>query len=80
MRRLAPAFLVFVSLLSVADHSVAQQTVKMTAITPKIKLEEVISGHVAELNGKFKLRVTELTFEPGGYLPAEWKGPSVIES
>jgi quercetin dioxygenase-like cupin family protein len=28
----------------------------------------VAFGHLAELNGKYKLRATELTFAPGGYL------------
>ena len=34
-----------------------------------IKLDEVLFGHLTELNGKFKIRVTtEFTFEPGAYL------------
>jgi hypothetical protein len=33
-----------------------------------IKLEGVIFGHLTELNGKFKLRATEVTFAPEGYL------------
>ena len=66
MRRLMP--LLFVALLNVADQSAAQHKVDTKGITPKVKLEEVISGHLAELNGKFKLRVSELTFEPGGSL------------
>ena len=66
MRRLTP--LLLVALLSVADQSRAQPNVDTKGITPNVKLEEVISGHLAELNGKFKLRVTELTLAPGGYL------------
>ena len=34
----------------------------------KVKLETVVSGYVADLNGKYKLRVTETTFKPGGYV------------
>lgn len=60
--------LLFATLLSVADQPLAQQPVEMKRIIPKVKLEEVASGHLVELNGKFKLRVTEVTFEPGGYL------------
>jgi quercetin dioxygenase-like cupin family protein len=30
--------------------------------------DEVIFGHLTELNGKFKLRATELTFAPDGYI------------
>ena len=33
----------------------------------KVKHERVISCHLTELNGKYKLRITELTFEPGGH-------------
>src|SRR5215467_5129956 len=32
------------------------------------KIDEVIFGHLTELNGKFKLRATELTFAPDGYV------------
>jgi quercetin dioxygenase-like cupin family protein len=37
-------------------------------LTAKIKFESVLSGYLGELNGKFKLRVTELVLEPGGYV------------
>ena len=39
-------------------------------ITSSIKLEEVVYGHMdmAEINGKFKMRATEVTFAPGAYL------------
>ena len=32
----------------------------------KIKVEEVVSGYLADLNGKYKLRVSEATYNPGG--------------
>jgi quercetin dioxygenase-like cupin family protein len=34
----------------------------------KIAFERVISGHLTELNGKYKLRVTETVYAPGGYI------------
>ena len=37
-------------------------------LTAKIKYESVLSGYLTELNGKYKLRVTELVLEPGGYV------------
>jgi quercetin dioxygenase-like cupin family protein len=37
-------------------------------LTAKIKFESVLSGYLTELNGKYKLRVTELVLEPGGYV------------
>ena len=48
--------------------AIAQQKVEAHGITPRVKLEEIISGHLDELNGKFKLRITELTFAPGAKL------------
>jgi quercetin dioxygenase-like cupin family protein len=60
--------LLFMILLSGVHPLAAQQNVEARGITSVIKLEEVIFGHLAELNGKFKLRCTELTFAPGGYL------------
>jgi len=60
--------LVFVALLSGADRLAAQGNVELRGITSAIKLDEVIYGHLTELNGKFKLRATEVTFAPDGYL------------
>ena len=37
-------------------------------LVAKIKFESALSGFLTELNGKYKLRVTELTLEPGGYV------------
>lgn len=33
-----------------------------------VKHEEVVSGYLAGINGKYKLRVSENTYEPGGYV------------
>src|SRR4029078_347495 len=60
--------LFFLVVLGGADRSVAQEKVEARGITSTIKLEEVIFGHLTELNDKFKLRATELTFAPGGFL------------
>src|ERR1043165_3417877 len=46
----------------------AAQSVEARGISSEIKLEEVVFGHLAEINGKFKLRATEVTFAPGAYL------------
>jgi quercetin dioxygenase-like cupin family protein len=37
-------------------------------VQPVQRFEQVISGHVAELNGKYKFRVSEVTYQPGGYV------------
>ena len=34
----------------------------------KVKHEEMVSGFLTNLNGKYKIRVSENTFEPGGYV------------
>ena len=45
---------------------------------PNIKLSHVISGHLSELNGKYQLRVTEVTYDPGGYIgPHHHVGPGL---
>src|SRR5262245_23114129 len=37
-------------------------------LVAKIKFEAPIAGFLNEINGKYKLRVTELTLAPGGYV------------
>jgi quercetin dioxygenase-like cupin family protein len=37
-------------------------------LAAKIRFEHVLEGYLTELNGKYKLRVTELTLEPGGHV------------
>ena len=60
------------ALLAQSGRAVAQVTgtsparVDTKGLTAKIKFEQVISGPFADLNGKFKLRVTELVLEPAG--------------
>ena len=66
MRRFT-LFLV-VALLGGTDRLVAQETVETRDVKSEVKIEEVIFGHLTELNGKFKLRATELTFDPDGYV------------
>jgi quercetin dioxygenase-like cupin family protein len=60
--------LLFVALLGAAGRLAAQESVEMRGITSAVKLEEVVFGHLTELNGKYKMRATEVTFAPGGYL------------
>jgi quercetin dioxygenase-like cupin family protein len=66
MMRLTP--LLFMLLLGGTHPLAAQQDVETRGITSVIKLEEVIFGHLTELNGKFKLRATELKIAPEAYL------------
>ncbi len=55
------------ALLPLVGSSSAQQQVEGKGQTSTVKLEQVVSGHLTELNGKYKLRVSEGTVEPGGY-------------
>ena len=62
------------ALLAQTGNAVAQTTgtspvrVDTKGLTAKIKFEQAISGPFADINGKFKLRITELTLEPAGYV------------
>ena len=49
--------------------SAAQEThvVDRKDVDSKVIHEAVVSGYLTELNGKYKLRVTETTYKPGGY-------------
>ena len=44
----------------------AQQKVEVKGQSSKVKLNQAVSGYLSELNGKYQLRVSETTFEPGG--------------
>lgn len=58
----------FVALLHVAGYSFAQQQVDRKGVTATVKLEGTDLGYLNGLKGKYKLRVTETVFEPGGYI------------
>lgn len=68
MMRITLLLLLVVALFGGADRSNAQEKVEARGITSVIKLDEVLFGHLTELNGKFKIRATEFTLEPGAYL------------
>jgi len=62
------ALLVTWALLGSSGRLAAQDAVEMRGISAAIKLEEVVYGHLHELNGKYKMRATEVTFAPDAYL------------
>jgi len=52
--------------------------VQSQGVTPKLKLEETVYGHLEELNGKYKFRASEVTFAPGAKLgPHHHAGPGM---
>src|SRR5439155_2709783 len=61
----------FISLLAEAGGAAAQigsspVKVDTKGLVAKIKFEAPLAGFLTDLNGKYKLRVTELTLSPGG--------------
>jgi len=62
------ALFLLLSLLGATVRLAAEDAVERRGITSEVKLEEVVFGHLPELNGKYKMRATEVTFAPGGYL------------
>src|SRR5882672_9214522 len=65
------AALPFMALLaSQASAQVGVSPVKVDTkgLVAKIKFEAPLEGFLKEINGKYKLRVTELTLAPGGYV------------
>lgn len=50
------------------SHAQEAAKVERKGIAGKVKHEEVVSGYLADVNGKYKLRVSQNTFEPGGYI------------
>jgi quercetin dioxygenase-like cupin family protein len=75
-RRSAKCFLA-AGAVCVAAAALAQQ-VESKGITSQLRLEEKIYGHLDELNGKYKLRASEVTIAPGGMLgPHHHAGPGM---
>ena len=62
------ALVLLVALLHFTGYSSAQQQVDRKGVKATVKLEQVISGYLTDVNGKYKLRVTEAVYEPGGYI------------
>ena len=66
MPRILPYAMMFTLAVAAAVPAAAQQ-VERKGTSSEVKLEQVVSGHLTEINDKYKLRVTETTYEPGGY-------------
>jgi quercetin dioxygenase-like cupin family protein len=60
--------------------SFAQNTTRVETkdVQPIQRLQQVIFGHVTGLNGTYKSRASEVTYQPGGYVGAHHHaGPGV---
>ena len=67
------AVLPFIALLAQPSGALAQVGVSPVKVdtqglVAKIKFEASLEGFLKEINGKYKLRVTELTLAPGGHV------------
>jgi len=67
------AGLPLIALLAKANEAAAQPTgspvkVDTGGLVARIKFEAPLAGFLTDLNGKYKLRVTELTLAPGGHV------------
>jgi len=67
------AALPLIALLAQAGEAAAQSTgspvkVDTKGLVAKIKFEAPLAGFLTDINGKYKLRVTELTLAPGGHV------------
>ena len=53
-----------------AELQTQRETLKVDTkgVTAVVKYEAVLDGFLKDLNGKYKLRVTEITIAPGGYV------------
>jgi quercetin dioxygenase-like cupin family protein len=53
-----------------ASSGAKADEVEIKGFHPKIKAELSDLGQLAELNGKYRIRVTQTTIDPGGYMHA----------
>jgi len=70
MSRMVVPFMALVARAGEASAQTGGSPVKVDTkgLVAKIKFEAPLSGFLADINGKYKLRVTELTLAPGGHV------------
>ncbi len=66
MRKIA-LVMVLAAFGTAAANAQQSATVDTKGSHANIKIDQLVAGHLTELNGRYKLRVTEITYEPGGY-------------
>ena len=60
----------FALLLALPAGAARADGVDLKGFHGKVKAELTDLGHLSELNGKYRIRVTEVTMDPGGYMHA----------
>ena len=64
----ASGFILGAAALVMSTSSAQQKAVEKSGQHSEIRLEHLVAGHLQELNGKYKLRVTEVTYDPSGFI------------
>lgn len=57
-------------LLLLSTNAARADAVDLKGFHAKVKAELTDLGHLSELNGKYRIRVTEVAMDPGGYMHA----------
>ena len=65
--RMLACSIIFTLAVVAAVPASAQHKVDRKGAASKVMLDRVVSSHLSEINGKYKLIATETTYEPGGY-------------
>ncbi|HLW49099.1 MAG TPA: cupin domain-containing protein [bacterium] len=61
-----------------AQYAASPMAPESKGLHSTIKFEQVVSGHLKDVNGKYKLRVGEATYDPGGYIAEhQHRGPGI---
>jgi quercetin dioxygenase-like cupin family protein len=72
---------VILALLALAAAATAAEEpgdVVKSGFQGRLLLERAVAGHLKELNGRYVLRLSETTYEPGGYIGAHHHvGPGI---
>jgi quercetin dioxygenase-like cupin family protein len=67
-----PILFVFATSISIFSHQAAAEsvgrTVERSGIHAELRQEQVVTGNLDELNGKYKLRVAAVTYDIGGFI------------
>jgi quercetin dioxygenase-like cupin family protein len=56
------------STYSILGHAQSKGVVDRKGMSAELRQEQIVTGNLEELNGKYKLRVADVTYEPGGFI------------
>jgi len=64
----ASVLLALASFVLTANAQERNGEIERNGLYADLKIEQVITGNLTELNGKHRLRVADVTYEPGGFV------------